>query len=584
MENKVRFSLIFLLSIVLSISTIFYFYPIRNVSLLVSFVTFLFVFSFVFFFIKWIPFRGYSLNVSNSKAVWINIFSVLFSIYLLFSIRGEQVHLADNSAIVVFLTYVLTLLFIFMVVSTLIYLLLKISFETYDQQTVSFKRFLVYFIPIFSVLMMYWIAFFPAAMTPDSLAQWDQAHTREFNDWHPVIFTWIIMFLTSIWDSPGIISLFQIFVMASVVSYCLLQFERIGAPKKFLYVVTGIFLILPASGIFPIIIWKDVLYSAFLLLFSVHVFNIIYSNGDWLRNKLSFAGILISSIGLVFFRHNGFPVFLIVTLLLLIIYRDKFKYLLPLFITIVGLHFILTGPVFKALDVTPSDPNEALSIPTQQIALIVIEDGEMTEEQRDYINEIFPLELWEERYNPYNTNPIKFSWEEYDREVIFEDFTHYVKTWASLWWNNPSIAFKAFFSHTSLVWQINQPEDGYTDTYVTNIYYGNKQGLVDKVLISKVTTGASLYLTKTKEAFGFIIWRPAFYFSLILLFSVVAITRNGWKYGLVSLPILLNIMAVMAALPAQDFRYLYSNTLLVFLLFMMMFIRNKNTIKGSRNG
>ncbi|UTE77341.1 DUF6020 family protein [Rossellomorea sp. KS-H15a] len=575
MNNVLKLMAVFVLSSMLTVCTTFFFYPIRNISLLV-FITAFIVISFItYLFFKWKPFLTTPLEEKNKKGFWLSLTSVLLSSYFLVSIKGEQIHLEDNSVFVNGLTHIFTLLFIYFTISITLSLLLRFEFSTREQKKTSMGRFMVYFIPILLVLLTYWVAFFPAGMTPDSLAQWDQAHTKDFNDWHPIIFTWIIMLLTGIWDSPAIISLLQIIVISSIVSYCMLQFERIGVSKKFLYTVTAGFLILPVSGIFPIIIWKDVLYSAFLLLFSIHVFNIVYTRGHWLNNTSSIIGMLSSSFGLVFFRHNGLPVFIVVMLFLLVIYRKKLKVLAPLFIAIVGAYFILTGPIFKALDVTPSDPNEALSIPTQQIALIVINNGEMTLEEKEYINDIFPLELWKERYNPYNTNPIKFSWEEYDRDIIFEDFGKYVKTWLSLWWKNPAIAFEAFFDQTSLVWQINQPEDGYTDTYVTNIYYGNEFGLVDKVIIPSVTEQVASYLEKTKELLGFVIWRPAIYLSLILLFSVVSIARNGWKYGLVSMPIILNILSVMAALPAQDFRYLYANTLVVFLLFLMMFVSKK---------
>lgn len=56
------------------------------------------------------------------------------------------------------------------------------------------KRYLgIVTILILAVSLYYWFAFFPAAMTPDSLAQWRQAHNGEFNDWHPIMITWLIM-------------------------------------------------------------------------------------------------------------------------------------------------------------------------------------------------------------------------------------------------------------------------------------------------------------------------------------------------------------------------------------------------------
>ncbi|WP_456273213.1 DUF6020 family protein [Bacillus sp. AK031] len=585
MNNYLKYISLVLVAGFLACSSVFYFYPIRNAGLPLLVLAFVFSGFITFMHSKSRPFLRSSSVTREKYNKWILIIVALFSIFLLFSIKGEQMYLSDNSVVLIALVYAGTFALIFSTVSVVVFFLLTLWFQTipYSEADFSYKRFWVYFLPVLLGLLIYWIAFFPAAMTPDSLAQWDQAHTKVFHDWHPIIFTWIIMFLTYIWDSPGIISLFQIVTISAVFAYMMLQFERIGVKKVFLYIITFIFIALPVTGIFPIIIWKDILYSTFLLLFSIHIFNIVYSKGEWLKNKWSLAGLALSSFALVFFRHNGFPVFIIVGLCLLVVYRKKLKFLLPVYIGIIAIHFLITGPVFKALDVKPSDPNEALSIPTQQIALIVNEDGHMTEDQREYVDDILPLQMWKDKYNPYNVDPIKFSWEHYDRELIFDDFGKYIKNWFSLVIQNPGLAFEAFFDQTSMVWQINMPEDGYTDTYVTNIYYGNPQGLLDKVIHPTVTAAASAYLQKTKEVFGFIIWRPAVYFSLIALFTMVAIVRNGFKYVLVSLPILLNILSVMAALPAQDFRYLFSNTLVTFLLFVMMFITDKQKNEGVLN-
>ena len=277
-------------------------------------------------------------------------------------------------------------------------------------------------------------------------------------------------------------------------------------------------------------------------------------------------------------RHNGFPVFIITLAILLCFYRTHFKRLLFVFILIFALHSVITGPVFKALDVVPSDPNEALSIPTQQFATIIINDGVLSDEQREYLDSIFPIELWKERFNPYNTNPIKFSWKEYNREIIFDDFKKYLTTWLEVCLQNPKLAIEGFLTHTSLVWQIREPEKpGYTDTFVTNVYLGNEQGIVNTVINPKFTHGMRVYLTNTKEVLGSIIWRPATYLFMIILFTFVSYLRNDFKALFVSFPVLLNVASVMAALPAQDFRYLFSNTLMIYLTFIFMFLHYKKS-------
>ena len=98
-------------------------------------------------------------------------------------------------------------------------------------------------------------------MTPDSLNQWEQAHTYEFNDWHPVVYTWLIMLIVRIWDSPAIVSFVQILINAFIFGYIVYRFEVFGLKKKFLWIIAILFAISPVNGIFSIHIWKDVLFG-----------------------------------------------------------------------------------------------------------------------------------------------------------------------------------------------------------------------------------------------------------------------------------------------------------------------------------
>ena len=572
-----KYLLCLLLAAIGMFSTIFFFYPIRNVGLVLPFIVLVLLFLLLYKgFFSERPFIDYS-KVTSKKKVVIAIFAAIFSAALIFSLKGPQTFLLDNSWMTKFVVYIGTFLTLFFFVIAIIFLALKIEIKVNYQQ-VSKRKIIYYALPSLFVWLLYYIAFYPAGMTPDSLAQWDQAHTGEFNDWHPIVFTWFIMLLTIIWDSPAIVSLAQILIISFIFGYAAYRFEVFGFNQKLLWVIAVIFAISPINGIYSITIWKDVLYSAFLFFFSMVVLNIVVTKGKWLQHNHNIALFLLSALGIIFWRHNGLPVFMVTVLLLLIFYRQQFKRLLLIFFLGFAINWIITGPVYSALDVIPSDPNEALSIPTQQLATVILNDGELTDEQREYLDRIFPIELWKERFHPYNTNPIKFSWAEYDRDVIFDDFPKYVKTWLEICLQNPKLAIQGFLTHTSLVWQINPPEEpGYTDTYVTNVYYGNEQGIVNPVFFPKFTFYMSKYLMLSKEILSSIIWRPATYLFGIILFSFVALLRNDFKSLFVPLPVLLNVAAVMAAMPAQDFRYLYSNTIVIYLLLIFMFLNYKKS-------
>jgi hypothetical protein len=555
-NNYYKSAAVLLAALFLSLSSVFYFQPILNASPLLV-IAALIVFSALLWFIY--PLREFLSSWVKSKKVSLAIFLPLFSVVTAFSLRGEQAYLTDNNIVVVIAVYLG--MFLAVAVASLAVIRLLLSFTpAAEQRQVSLFHVFLYMLPMLAASMAMFIAFFPAAMTPDSLSQWEQAKTQQFSDWHPVMFTWTIMFLTQIWDSPGIIALFQIALLSLTMGYMGYLMKRFNVHPVIIWGVLIFAAIMPTSAIFSIIIWKDVIYSVSLLFFSLMILLLVKTNGEESKKASFLILFLVSSFVLVFFRHNGFPVFVITMFFTILMYRHAWKRLLPAALAIIVIHQIITGPVYTKLEVVGSDPQETLSIPTQQIANIVVNDGDMTEAQREYINRLMPLELWEEKYNPYAVDPIKFSWGDYDRWVIYNDWPGYFKIWSQLVLQNPGLATEAFLNEASLVWQINQPADGYINRYVTNLYYGNEFGLVNKVIQPHVTQAAAKYL-KVDSATEEFIWRPALYTFLTVLLFYVAYLRNNWRVWLILLPLALNTAAVTVAIPAQDFRYLYGNAL-----------------------
>jgi hypothetical protein len=388
------------------------------------------------------------------------------------------------------------------------------------------------------------------------------------------------MALTFIWDSPAIIAIFQIGLLALASGFLGYTLERFLFPKKYIWFGLVLLALSPVNAIYSITIWKDVVYSAFLLLFSIILFILVKTAVKETR-KLSFLIMFVLvSLCLVFFRHNGFPVFVVTMIMTIIMYRAYWKRLTTVTLLIIAVHQLVTGPLYTKMEVIPSDPQEALSIPTQQIAAIVTGEGNLTDTQLQYINRLMPLPLWEEKYNPYSVDSIKFSWGDYDRFVIYDNPKQYASMWGNMVLANPGLAAEGLFNQTSLVWQMNEPEDGYTSKYVTNIYLNNEFGLKNHVLEPAITNLARTYLYKA-EKLEELIWRPAVYTTLALLFIFIAYLRNDWRAWLLIFPIALNTGSVFVAIPAQDFRYLFSNSLFLYLAFFISFMTYQKSRKSN---
>ncbi|KIL49886.1 DUF6020 family protein [Jeotgalibacillus soli] len=564
-------------ALAMTVGMLFYYFPIRDVPLLVLF---LFIVAGIVVFQVFVSIVTQANRYTKREQAWTIAAVSILTVLWLISSKGPQFFLTDNAWYMQWFVYLSAYTWIWVTFISLIGLGYRLQDRKTATQTGK-RSYWLYFSLFFFIGLLYFAAYFPAGMSPDSLASWDQAHTREFNNWHPIMFTWIIMGLIQIWDSPAIMSLFQITILAAILAYGFYKAGNLGVYRPLMWAMAFIIMVIPSYGSYTIIIWKDILFSAGLLLFTIQMYSIVQSKGLWLKNNLNVVMLFISSFIIIFIRHNGYPIFIIMMIILGITYRKQlWKPTLALFVFLVGINQIISGPVSSALNIGESDPNEALSIPTQQIANVIVSDGDLTEEQLDYFNEILPLEMWEEKYVPHTVDPIKFTWDYYNREVIFDDFPYYLSTWFAVVRQNPALTIEAFSDQTAIVWRMSTPRYAFQRTYNNTITQPNKYDLEIQSINQTYADKLSAYLDKSRFFPFKIVWRPAFYAFIILLSAILLFRKHRLAAAIIVLPFLLNLASVWVALPAQDFRYLFANVLIAFILPLLALVPKENEKKA----
>ena len=72
---------------------------------------------------------------------------------------------------------------------------LRITPVPSGKQSTRFRRFfpLIASVLTFGYLLLWLIAFFPGGFSPDSIAQYGQVVSGEYNNWHPVLHTWLFI-------------------------------------------------------------------------------------------------------------------------------------------------------------------------------------------------------------------------------------------------------------------------------------------------------------------------------------------------------------------------------------------------------
>lgn len=501
------------------------------------------------------------------------LFVIIFSLLVLGSTFDTFAHMKGQPFLLQLLTCLGAPFSIAAVVVSMMAILFRKSVPI-THQSVSKWRIAGYAILPILGWLLYLLGHFPGEMSPDSFAHWHQIHTLEFDNWHPVVYTWFILFLTNIWFSPAIIGLSQIMIISIIFGYGLYRFEKAGILRPILWVSAVFIALFPIYGAFSIIVWKDVFYSGFILLISVIMFAIYSTKGKWLQSYSHLLLLGLAGLLSMLMRNNGIPIFFALSLLMIIMYFRYWKRLLTTLAVVIASYLFITGPLFTFFEVESIELNEALGIPTQQFARVVTEGGELNYEQRQYIYRMMPEQYWHEHYDPYITDPIKFSGD-YESEVVFEDFGYYLRVWGNVVLQNPVITTEAMLKQTSLVWQINEPHDGYTNLNPGGIFRANKYGLTQEPVSDWLHVTLTAFIDYTAEHFNTIFWRPATHMFFILLMGFIAARKTNWRTWLVPAPVILNIGTVFAGIPAQDFRYLLANSFVLVIVFLTALFGNK---------
>lgn len=443
----------------------------------------------------------------------------------------------------------------------------------------NIKNIIILGSPIFLVSIILWLAFYPAVMTADSLSEWNQIQMGTFSDWHPVVYTWLIMMTTKIWHSPAAMALFQIIVMSSFIGYSLSIFTRYGVSLKKLFIISVVFSIFPYIPLMTICIWKDIIYAVFISFLTLLLIRICIEGEKLLSKRIFYFELFLAVTGTILFRHNGIVPGFITLILLIMLIKKYRKRLLIVFTSVVLVFVVLMGPVYKILNVEPTSKSEAFCIMMQSLGRIARYDSDsISEDDKKSMNEILPFEKWGSNYNENVADPIKFD-KEFNSEIINEDPIGFMKLWFSVIKSSPKEALKAYAHSTKVIWN---PITGHVNNCVAYPIEYNKYNLKSEMKFPSITKPINefyYYLSCTYGNFyRNLLWKPAipmYIFIGIIIF--LSIRNKDKKYYLIMVPMLFNVLSLAISIPAQDFRYLFSNYIILMITIPIIYLKKKTT-------
>lgn len=201
---------------------------------------------------------------------------------------------------------------------------------------------------------------------------------------------------------------------------------------------------------------KDTLHFIAYAFFTLEYVKIFLKDGK----KRDYIGLILSAVAVCCLRNGYHFIVLPALLVLVLVTVDRRKLLCLVFCIVFALNFLLNTVVINALQLTPVNQVEALSIPLQQIAYYVkLHDDEMSQEEKDIINAVVQYEGIPERYNPELSDPIKNRY----RNTTEEEWSAFWELWLDKLFDDPWAYITATMNHVY----------GYIDAfYFTNVMNG----------------------------------------------------------------------------------------------------------------
>lgn len=432
---------------------------------------------------------------------------------------------------------------------------------------ISSKKFLfICFMLLSAVNIIFLITCeYPGNMSSDSFIYIKEVaegfYTNKHPFYHAVIINGIITIGMRLFGNMNLAvalySVIQIMFMALCFSIVGCTFFEMKVPLSVISVVILWYILMPFHIVYSFTMWKNVPWGGFITLYVVYVFRILQKVGK--KPFWEFLVLSISGLGCCLFSSNGFFVFLVIFIVLIILFRKEQKSLCISMVGIMFIAFLLKYPVLSALGIVQADTVEKLSIPLQQVSRVIIDhDNDFTDDEKKLLDFIVDRETIKEIYQPYISDPVKNHVRNVgalDKMIQSGRGFELIKLYVCLAFRHPGTYVKAWIDQTCGFWN-----GGYPYWRWDNSIYENEYGIEKKVYSETIKKFFDNYLwiyennrfLQTFLCIGFYVWIDVF------LCFINIIKRN--KVGIfLSVPALAIILSLVITSPVfAEFRYVYA--------------------------
>lgn len=475
----------------------------------------------------------------------------------------------------------------------------KFSLVAFQKKTkeIDWKEFIVYFLIITIPIICMVFSYYPAIGHSDTIELWN--NIRDYgitSNWHPVVYQFIFIYLPlQLWNNIYSTMIAQVLFIMIVILYMCAFFRKNFFSFKQMIILLFIIVLNPIFLKYSVYVVKDIPFACFVLLLTLHLINIVKSEGKWLDRNVNKLFFIISSIGVLTIRHNGLIPFVGCFILLFILFSKIRKFVFISFSAIMISFLILTGPIYRSLNIGESGGRiEMVGVVLNNLSFYYNNDV-MREEEKNVIFELHRDNIWSENYrrNPRDFNLIKnyelgiIECEKYPKYCNFEEelgfgdrlndnFDDILRIWFEISKKNPDLFIKSWLNVTSPIWEITKKISGF-DYYLP---------------YEEEIAGQSLKLHDEFHKYYKFIYSTPFriigigfgeglFIIILSILIIIAKLKFNLKKLMPFVPTMLNTASIMLLITGEEYRFVYAQVmcaipLLIYALYLNPKFETKN--------
>ena len=324
----------------------------------------------------------------------------------------------------------------------------------------------------------------------------------------------------------------------------------------------------PVISIFSIVATKDTYFAGFLLLTMISLAEYISYDGKIsIIKKIELIIFIVLS---CLFRNNAIYVFIICLIIFTIFGKNKKDNFIT-FLTPIIIFYIIIKVLYPFLGVEKGNIREMLSVPMQQIALVVSKhEDELDNETKEEIAKFLNYNLIKQDFNYRFADPIK---EWFNTDFFKKNKGEFIKLWLKLLLKYPKDFINEFLDLNIPYWYIDAKviddyaHRGYIETGIfPSEYYKATRVNEDSALYKYYNKVANYELFDNIPIISriFSLSFPSFVLTFALFISIF---KKDKKMILFFIPLIL-LLATYILGPVSNFRYIFP----IFIQYPLVFI------------